>query len=135
VPVEVIAEDLLGLYVEEVELDGVSGLLYPSERVIQVNAKDVPARRCFTLAHELGHWVCQVQEGRGAPMMCRAEDVAPGADRALEREANIFAAELLMPEPTVRAVVEDPEAARLFGVSGDAMSWRFYSFGLAERPT
>ena len=112
VPVEAIAEDLLGLYVEEADLDGVSGLLYPAERLIQVNANDTPARRRFTLAHEVGHWVCQVQEGRGAPMMCRAEDVAPGADRALEREANIFAAELLMPEDAVRAVASDPRASR-----------------------
>jgi Zn-dependent peptidase ImmA (M78 family) len=134
VPVEAIAEDLLGLYVEEVDLDGVSGLLYPSERLIRVNANDPPTRRRFTLAHEVGHWVCQVQEGRGAAVMCRAEDIAPGTDRALEREATLFAAELLMPEPAVRAVAEDPAAERRFGVSGDAMSWRFYSFGLAERP-
>jgi Zn-dependent peptidase ImmA (M78 family) len=52
VPVEAIAEDLLGLYVEEVDLDGVSGLLYPAERLIQVNANDAPTRRRFTLAHE-----------------------------------------------------------------------------------
>jgi Zn-dependent peptidase ImmA (M78 family) len=134
VPVEAIAEDLLGLYVEEVDLYGVSGLLYPSERLIQLNANDVPARRRFTLAHEIGHWVCQVPGGQGAPVMCRAEDVAPGADRALEREANVFAAELLLPEPAVRAAADDPAAADLFGVSGEAMRWRLYSFGLGGRP-
>jgi Zn-dependent peptidase ImmA (M78 family) len=134
VPVEAIAEDLLGLYVEEVDLDGVSGLLYPAERLIQVNANDAPARRRFTLAHEVGHWVCQVQEGRGEPLMCRAEDVEPGADRALEREANVFAAEQLMPEPAVRAAA-DPGAADRFGVSGEAMRWRLYSFGLGRRPS
>jgi Zn-dependent peptidase ImmA (M78 family) len=134
VPVEAIAEDLLGLFVEEVDLDGVSGLLYPSQRLIQLNANDVPARRRFTLAHEVGHWVCQVQEGRGAPLMCRAEDVDPGTDRTLEREANIFAAELLMPEPAVRAAAGDPDAAECFGVSGEAMAWRLYGFGLSRRP-
>jgi Zn-dependent peptidase ImmA (M78 family) len=135
VPVEAIAEDLLGLYVEEVDLNGVSGLLYPAERLIQVNANDAPTRRRFTLAHELGHWVCQVQEGRGAPVMCRAEDVAPGAARAIEREANIFAAELLMPEPAVRAAAEIPHPADRFGVSSEAMRWRRYAFGLGPRPT
>jgi Zn-dependent peptidase ImmA (M78 family) len=134
VPVEAIAEDLLGLFVEEVDLNGVSGLLYPAERLIQVNANDAPTRRRFTLAHEVGHWVCQVQEGRGAPLMCRAEDIAPGADQALEREANIFAAELLMPEPDVRATAADPSAATRFEVSREAMHWRRYSFGLAQRP-
>ena len=102
VPVQAIAEDLLGLLVEEVPLDGISGLLYPDRRTVLVNANDVPARRRFTLAHEVGHWVCQVQEGRGAPVMCRAEDVAYDSNRVLEREANIFAAELLMPERAVR---------------------------------
>jgi hypothetical protein len=60
--------------------------------------REGPGRRRFTLADELGHRVCQCLEGRAAPVMCRAEDVAPIADRALEREANVFAAELLVPE-------------------------------------
>jgi len=109
-------------------------MLVPAERAVYVNANDVPARRRFTLAHEVGHWVCQCLEGRGAPVMCRAEDVAPGTDRTLEREANIFAAELLMPEDAVRSVVEYSDPAARFGVSAEAMRWRLYSFGLAERP-
>jgi Zn-dependent peptidase ImmA (M78 family) len=134
VPVEAIAEDLLGLRVRDVMLDGVSGLLYPPARAVFLNANDTPARRRFTLAHELGHWICQCLEGRGAPMMCRAEDVAPGTDRALEREANVFAAQLLMPEAAVRAAADDPDVAPRFGVSAEAMGWRLYGFGLGERP-
>jgi Zn-dependent peptidase ImmA (M78 family) len=100
-----------------------------------VNANDAPTRRRFTLAHEVGHWVCQVQEGRDALVMCRAEDLAPGIDRALEREANIFAADLLMPEPAVRAVAADTKAADRLGVSREAMRWRLYNFGLIKEPT
>ena len=104
VPVESIAEDLLGLRVEEAELDGVSGFLLPAERRICLNARDVPARRRFTLAHEVGHWVCQCLEGRAAPVTAgRGRERRRAAARALEREANVFAAELLMPEPAVRA--------------------------------
>jgi Zn-dependent peptidase ImmA (M78 family) len=136
VPVEAIAEDLLGLYVEEVALDDISGLLYPSERLIQVNANDVPARRRFTLAHEVGHWVCQVQEGRGAAVMCRVEEVGLGADRTLEREANIFAAELLMPELGMRRAWSEAQdvaaMASRFGVSRPAAHWRLYSFDLIQ---
>jgi Zn-dependent peptidase ImmA (M78 family) len=134
VPVEAIAEDLLGLRVREVPLDGVSGLLYPPARAVFLNANDTPERRRFTLAHEVGHWVCQCLEGRGGPMMCRAEDVALATDRALEREANVFAAELLMPEQPVRVGADDPAAAARFGVSNEAMRWRLYSFGLSARP-
>jgi Zn-dependent peptidase ImmA (M78 family) len=135
VPVESIAEDLLGLAIRETELDEVSGLLYPEQRQIYVNASDIPARRRFTIAHELGHWVCQCLEGRGAPVMCRAEDVSPDADRTLEREANIFGAELLMPEEAVRDHAADEAAPERFGVSRLAFQWRLYSFDLAERRT
>jgi hypothetical protein len=93
VPVESIAEDLLGLRVEEAELDGVSGYLLPAERRICLNARDVPARRRFTLAHEVGHWVCQCLEGRAAPVYCRAEDVSAADATALRRECAASAGE------------------------------------------
>jgi Zn-dependent peptidase ImmA (M78 family) len=142
VPVEAIAEDLLGLQVGESEEMKVSGMLLPLERRIWLNADEGAPRRRFTLAHELGHWVCQHLEGKTAPVYCRAVDVQPepsAVDRALEREANIFAAELLMPEDAVREVWPHSatlgELALQFGVSGAAMEWRLYSFGLiSERP-
>jgi len=136
VPVERIAEDLLGLAVTERDDLAVSGMLLPAEREIYLNAEDVPARRRFTLAHEVGHWVCQCLEGKGAPVMCRAEDVSESADRTLEREANVFAAELLMPEPAVRAAWDgDADISgfvELFAVSREAMHWRIYNLGFVE---
>jgi hypothetical protein len=150
VPVEAIAEDLLGLRIEESwDLGDCSGLLVPAERLIVLNAServgsptDPPLRRQrFTVAHELGHWVCHANERPEAePVYCRQVHVAEPADRALEREANVFAAELLMPEEAVRqAWAEsddvDSSAARL-DVSPTAMRWRLYSFGLVEtRPS
>src|SRR4051794_25753897 len=116
VPVESIAEDLLGLKIEERLLEW-SGMLLPADRVIVLNASersrnDPPLRRHrFTIAHEIAHWVCHCQEGRSsdpAPTYCRASDIANDADRALEREANIFASELLMPESAVRAAWDEP---------------------------
>ena len=69
VPVRAIAEDLLGLRVLEAsDLQDISGALYPAEREIHVNAKEAETRRRFTLAHELGHWVCQALDRRGASM-------------------------------------------------------------------
>jgi Zn-dependent peptidase ImmA (M78 family) len=63
---------------------------------------------------------------------------APDADRDLEREANVFGAELLMPGAAVReawAVFADAaEVAARFQVPALAAQWRLYSFGLAERP-
>jgi hypothetical protein len=137
VALEAIAEDLLGLRVEEGELE-VSGMLLPIERRILLNATESPQRRRFTLAHELGHWVCQCLEGRTAPIYCRAQDVDAGTDRLLEREANVFAADLVMPEAPLRTEflhgATGPEACgQIFDVSTEAMSWRLYNFGLVDR--
>lgn len=138
VPVESIAEDLLGLYVEKGEGLDCSGILLPAERRVVLRSDESPARRRFTLAHEVGHWVCQVKEGHEAPVYCRAADVAPTANRALEREANVFAAELLMPEPAVRTEFERAasaaELAGWFDVSEEAVSWRLYNVGLVAEP-
>ena len=139
VPVEAIAEDLCGLAVNDVDGLEVSGMLVPSERRIYTNSAEPPTRRRFTLAHELGHWICQCLEGRTAPLYCRAEEVGPDATaKAVEREANVFAAELLMPEERVHQewprAASAAELASWFGVSAEAMSWRLYSFGLVEEP-
>jgi Zn-dependent peptidase ImmA (M78 family) len=135
VPVQAIAEDYLGLNVAESESLKVSGILLPSEREVWLNATESPERRRFTLAHEVGHWVCQVLEGRGSPVMCRADEVGVGEGRALEREANVFAAELLMPEELVRgkSVGTAAGTAARFDVSEEAMAWRLYNLGLVDR--
>jgi hypothetical protein len=136
IPVEAIAEDLLGLSVAESESLKVSGMLLPAEREVWLNAGEPAPRRRFTLAHEVGHWVCQVLEGRVAPVMCRAEAVGVGEGRTLEREANVFAAELLMPEELVREQFDGTASgtAVRFEVSEEAMGWRLYNVGLANRP-
>ena len=145
VPVESIAEDLLGLRIEENDLGECSGVLIPSERLILVNASeamsgDTPTRRHrFTIAHELGHWICHASHAvEPVVTYCRSQDMAQDADRALEREANVFGAELLMPEPAVRdvwATFRDPAAlAGRFDVSALAAHWRLYSFGLVPKP-
>jgi hypothetical protein len=144
VPVESIAEDLLGLRIEEDDLGECSGMLIPSERLILVNASEAmrgetPTRRHrFTVAHELGHWICHAHGADAVPRYCRSQDVSQDTDRALEREANVFGAELLMPEPALRAAwVTLPSAqglAERFGVSTLAAQWRLFTFGLAGKP-
>ena len=147
VPVESIAEDLLGLRIEEDDLGECSGMLIPAERLIVVNASEAmsgetPTRRHrFTIAHELGHWICHARGAEDAqPSYCRSQDVSQDTHRAIEREANVFGAELLMPESAVRwAWAASPgvvELASKFDVSAMAAQWRLYSFGLVDsRPT
>jgi Zn-dependent peptidase ImmA (M78 family) len=152
VPVESIAEDLLGLRIERSAEIDCSGMLVPAERLIVLNAAESPRderplrRFRFTVAHELGHWVCHVLGGAAPqPTYCRAVDLTEAADRTLEREANVFAAELLMPEPAVRAAWpslvtdrhKEEEAlvvcAERFDVSPTAMRWRLFGFDLVDQ--
>jgi Zn-dependent peptidase ImmA (M78 family) len=142
VPVDALATDLLGLHVIESHDIDVSGLLIPATRYVYLNAREAresEGRRRFTLAHEIGHWVCQCDEGRAAapePIMCRADDLTGSTDTSLEREANNFAASLLMPEQQVRAAAAEgtdvDTAAERFGVSDIAMEWRYYNLRITD---
>src|SRR5690348_11913762 len=144
VAVESIAEDYLGLRIEQAYMD-CSGMLLPAERLIRINAaegprNEPPLRRFrFTIAHELGHWICHALEGAdSAVSYCRPIDLTEAADRSLEREANVFAAELLMPENAVRVAWSElgdiDQVASRFDVSPSAMRWRLYSFDLVLEP-
>ena len=128
VPVLDIAEDLLGLRVHVRPGLDVSGMLVPSRRVVYLNADEPPARRRFTLAHELGHWVVHCAGASVPPrILCRSDETTGAAD-AREREANVFAATLLMPRAGLTAAVAEgatpDDLARAYDVSGVAMAWR-----------
>jgi hypothetical protein len=138
IPIESIAVDLLGLAVEEDDALGVSGMLVPVEHQIWLNggeARQSAGRRRFTLAHEVGHWICHFEQGRVEPKYCRSEEIGVGVGRAREREANAFAAQLLMPESLVRreaaALRLNVHAlARRFEVSLPAMRVRLQQLSL-----
>jgi Zn-dependent peptidase ImmA (M78 family) len=142
VPVEDVADSLCGLRVVEVDGIAESGMLLPQLREVRVNAREcaqAPRRRRFTVAHEIGHWLLHAQGAVPRTVWCRITDGSEPGD-ALEREANRFAAELLMPEAWVRDEAArsgaDREAlAQRFDVSEIAMGWRLFNLGLAvERP-
>ena len=72
-----------------------------------------PERRLFTLAHEVGHFVMP-RHGRDASL-CRATDVETWdpSVKAAEREANEFAASILMPESVCRPFVRREPSMRV----------------------
>lgn len=113
-------------------------LLRADERaVIGVNANQALVRRRFSAAHEIGHHVLGHADGSvfDYAFPTTAEGEPPGYDPQHEREANQFAAELLMPE---ESLVEDAPTlsltrlARRYGVSTEAMSFRLLNLGLRE---
>ena len=91
---------------------------------VWVRDDSAPARRRFTLAHELGHLMLHA-----TGVMFR--DITTGTlmHPPEEREANAFAAALLMPRALVQPLVYEPgmsiaDMADLFAVSLQAMSIR-----------
>jgi hypothetical protein len=142
VPVERVAGSLLGLFIDEAEdiraLPGaptdqgrLSGMLDAEEMVVWVDrgeARRSPGRRRFTIAHEIGHLVLHVPVVKGA-FYDRPADIREieddAADKELpelrrrEREANVFARELLMPERLVN------EQAHTTGFNVPALADRF----------
>lgn len=151
VPVERVAVALLGLFLDEADdvraLPGapgdqgrLSGMLDAEEMVIWLDrgeARRSPGRRRFTIAHEIGHLVLHVPLRRelfcDRPADIRETEGPPGAGPPelgrREREANLFARELLMPETLVERQARAtgfnlPALAKRFEVSVPAMRLR-----------
>ena len=96
---------------------------------IGVNKNHPKTRQRFTIAHELGHFLL----GHGSGMY----NDGVVQNRNKERNANHFAAELLMPLDKINAMIEYGFSKELmaesFGVSIDAISLRLKSLGLKSR--
>jgi len=78
---------------------------FPAERKITVNGSHVPTRRRFSIAHELGHFLLgheQIDIEHGIESIFGDEDESYNVAGELEREANAFAASLLMPKQWIR---------------------------------
>ena len=116
-----------------------SGMLLPARQEVWVSEHEPWARRRFSIAHEVGHFLLHANQSP-AGVFCRVTDLRPKPDspeRLREREANRFAAELLMPEQMVADAVgaqgADPIAlASVFQVSDLAMGWRLVNLGCME---
>jgi len=100
-------------------------------QALLVNSQDAPWRRNFDIAHELFHlltWNATVQHDE--------------TDERLEKLANVFAANLLLPTEQVSIEIKEiideqgaaswidfVELARRFDVSTEALLWRFHTLG------
>jgi Zn-dependent peptidase ImmA (M78 family) len=150
-PVDVLAiATRLGIQHRAGELgDDVSGLLMvkDGEAVIGYNRSHSRSRQRFTIAHEIGHYSLHYRADelfidKGSLIMYRDGNATKGEDPH-EREANAFAAELLMPELLVRSEIaaralrlsdeRDIEVlAHAFDVSVQAMTFRLLNLGIIQ---
>jgi Zn-dependent peptidase ImmA (M78 family) len=129
--------------------DDVSGFLVLTngKSTIGANKNHPQNRRRFTLAHELGHYFLHVNSDdrlrvdRRSQVMLRSNLSSEGEDNE-EREANLFAAELLMPQSFLRNDWVDlqdtdiesaiQELARKYRVSSEAMQYRLTNLGFIK---
>lgn len=135
-----------GVNLASSELDNsISGFLYREKNqsvVIAVNDSHPQTRQRFSIAHELGHFILNHQGtffiNRGA-INFRNSLSSSGEDK-LEREANAFAAELLMPEIFLKKDIKNAtislgelerleELADKYQVSVGAMTFRLTNLG------
>jgi Zn-dependent peptidase ImmA (M78 family) len=151
VPVEGIAR-AMGVEVQrQIAEDDLSGFLYRDRKrslsMIGVNAAHHANRQNFTTAHELGHLLLhdfdEIHVDRQFKVWLRSGASSQGTDIE-EKEANLFAAELLMPagllakdaEKIGAFDVEDEEViqelAEKYGVSTQAMSFRLAYLGYLQ---
>jgi hypothetical protein len=145
-----VAEGMTPAGVGDVD-EKLAGFLFvtPSVGLVFVNACDSIGRQRFTAAHELGHFVLHRDEMGGrvsiADTPATVELTDEQSDRH-EREANRFAAELLMPAGLCRARAaafrqaygvcpRSPLAYHLaaeFLVSREAMRFRLQDLGVGD---
>lgn len=98
---------------------------------ILFNRDEAPVRYRFTIAHELGHWALN----HGPRFRDGLEEFNAATRDWREREANSFAANLLMPKAAVDAAVgklgltDIARLARAFNVSQVAMKYRLQNLG------
>jgi Zn-dependent peptidase ImmA (M78 family) len=150
IPVDEIAR-ALGAEIRHVKFEDqdLSGMLVRErdQRIISVQKRHGVARKRFTIAHELGHLLMHP----GRPIIAETDKLmhidlrtkTPGyANPQEEREANQFAAALLMPAELVQnhwnslSLTQDDPAeiadlmAREFGVSPIAMKYRIANLAI-----
>jgi Zn-dependent peptidase ImmA (M78 family) len=106
------------IHLDHLEGD-LSGFLYrdKDKAVIGVNTSHSPSRQNFTVAHELGHLLLHDQEqlhvDRDFRVRLRSDVSSQGTDEA-EKEANFFAASLLMPKEFLDRDLANEESIDLF---------------------
>lgn len=108
--------------------DQISGYIEPARSRIVVNRDIKPNRKTYTIAHELGHYLLHKEYTKSDkyqvfPRMNQYSGQKPDE----EREADAFAANLLVPEKFLREYKDyasTSELARMFCVSQEVILHR-----------
>lgn len=148
IEVDTIAQHF-GVEIKEDVLDeSISGFLLAKngKNAIGINFNESSVRKRFTKAHELGHYVLHSNKENDlfiSKIHFRDETSSTG-EMKREREANAFAAGILMPRFLIERELEKQDEkspvedvisilAKIFNVSEIAMSYRLLNLGFIRR--
>jgi Zn-dependent peptidase ImmA (M78 family) len=131
----------LSYLVMDDEISGEIERLSDGKYAININKEHHPNRQHFTIAHEIGHFIHHrslIGDGVDDNKMYRSESNGKYFNKNIrlghEREANTFAASLLMPKEAIIKHVDANDnlenMAELFEVSKAAMKYRLQGLGL-----
>jgi len=98
----------------------VSGFFDCDEGMIFVNKDEYPLRQTFTIAHELGHKILHEEWAKSSDYRVLLRDSSYQSDEPHEKEANVFAAQLLVPRfllDKYYSWLSVEQLSRLFAVS------------------
>jgi Zn-dependent peptidase ImmA (M78 family) len=104
----------------EKDKKNVSGFFDCEEGAIFVNKEEWPLRQTFTIAHELGHKILHEEWAKSAEYRVLLRDQEYDGDEPHEKEANAFAAQLLVPRfmlDTYWKCLSIEQLSQLFAVS------------------
>jgi Zn-dependent peptidase ImmA (M78 family) len=131
-----IARDL-GVFVYFADFHGdeqnISGYFDCVSGTIYVNRKENARRMMFTVAHELGHKVLHEEWAKSNDYSALMRDSFYSADEPHEKEANAFAANLLVPRfmlDKYRKMTDIEGLSKLFIVSAPVIRNRLKKGGL-----
>lgn len=102
------------------EYAGASGFYYPAQNIIVVNKEEFPLRQTFTVAHELAHAKLHSEWAQSAEYSILWRDTSKNSKTdPHEKEANAFAASLLVPRFMLDKYFSLPasDLSELFAVS------------------
>lgn len=117
----------------------VSGFLVAPQKVIYLNVENSAERQAYTVAHELGHYFLDHKPDDYGVLRRPNDYLAEGKSQE-EKDADRFAANLLMPEQMLREEIKKfpflkssiQLLAAKFGVSSSAMKFRLINLGIIQ---
>lgn len=111
------------------------GKIIPNGWTILINEKETHTRKRFTIAHEIGHFLIH-KDKAFIDNFSSGEIFYRTGNSIQEKEANYFAANLLMPEDKVKEIWKlssgPAEMADKFDVSEISMTFRLTNLNLID---